>query len=183
MRRPRILVVYFSRTGNTRKVAEAIARSRGAVIDELIDTVDRRGLFGYLRSGYEATRQRQTVLKPWNEDPSQYDLVFVGGPVWNASVCAPIRTYLCKNTERLPKVAFFATFGGRGAERAFRQMESLCERKPVTTLALREADLTKGDTPERIDAFARFATPHIDEEVEELSPAPSSAVEIETVVN
>ena len=50
----RVLVVYYSRTGNTRFVAEAVAQSLEADIEEIKDGKNRMGIFGFLRCGYEA---------------------------------------------------------------------------------------------------------------------------------
>ena len=50
----KVLVVYYSRTGNTKFVAEAIAQSLEADIEEIKDKKNRMGVFGFLRCGYEA---------------------------------------------------------------------------------------------------------------------------------
>ena len=53
--RPKALVVYFSRSGTTRLLAEGIARAMHADVEELKEQRSRRGLLGWLRSGYEGT--------------------------------------------------------------------------------------------------------------------------------
>ena len=116
------LVVFYSRTGRTRKVAETIAAGLGADMEELREATDRIGLRGYLRSLFDATLSRWVPIDALGRDPSRYDLVVVGTPVWVASVSAPVRAFLASNARRLPRVAFFVTEGGRGERSVFRQM-------------------------------------------------------------
>jgi NAD(P)H-dependent FMN reductase len=150
----RTLVVSFSRSGHTRRVARAIARALGADREELRDKVDRSGLAGYLRSAAEALLCASTELRPPRRDLAAYDLVVVGTPVWAASVSSPVRTFLWTARARLPAVAFFATLGGIGSERAFDQMRALAGKAPVATLALREKELARGVPAEPVAAFA-----------------------------
>jgi len=53
------LVVYYSRTGNTKFVAEKIAQELGADIEEVIDKKNRFGLINYLRAGGDALRRKK----------------------------------------------------------------------------------------------------------------------------
>ncbi|MGZ7109578.1 MAG: flavodoxin family protein, partial [Methanobacterium sp.] len=59
----KILVVFYSRTDNTRKVAEEIKNSLDCDIEEIIDTQNRSGPLGYMRSGRDASRGKLTILK------------------------------------------------------------------------------------------------------------------------
>lgn len=47
---PRILVVYYSRSGTTRKLAQAISQELHCDLEEITETRSRNGLVGYLRS-------------------------------------------------------------------------------------------------------------------------------------
>ena len=51
--RPRTLVAYYSRTGNTRHVAEVIAAELGAELEPIVDRAERRGRLGFLRAARE----------------------------------------------------------------------------------------------------------------------------------
>jgi hypothetical protein len=51
------LVVYYSRTGNTEKVALELANELNADIERIIDTKDRSGAIGYLVAGKETTQK------------------------------------------------------------------------------------------------------------------------------
>jgi flavodoxin len=154
MDRRSVLVVYFSRTGHTRVLAEGIARALGGDLEEIRDRTDRSGMAGYLRSGLETILGVSAEIDRPRHDPSRYDVVVVGGPVWNMSVSTPVRTYLWLERDHLPALACFASFGGMGAARAFGQMEAIARRRPVATFAFREIETAAGVPRERIKAFA-----------------------------
>lgn len=157
MERRSALVVHYSRTGHSRTLAEGIARALGADVEEIRDRTDRCGVAGWLRSGVEAALGASAEIDRPRHDPSRYELVVIGGPVWSGSVSPPVRTYLWLERERLPAVAFFASFGGVGAERALDQMAAVARRRPVATLAVRELETAAGVPRERIKAFAAAA--------------------------
>ena len=147
------LVVYFSRTGTTRKVAETIARSLGADLEAIHESKDRLGLRGYLRSAFDATLSRWVPIDAIGRDPTRYDLVVVGTPVWGWSLSAPVRAFLSNHAGRLPKVAFFVTEGGGGDRRVFGQMAQVVGADPVATLALVQRDVERGAATRAIQSF------------------------------
>lgn len=156
--RPRSLVVYYSRSGHTRRVAEAIAAELGADVESVVDFTDRRGFLGYLRAGRDAVLGRLTRISAPRHDPAAYDLIVVGTPIWGASVAPAIRTYLAARTGSLPDAGLFLTCGGSGQERVFGQLTALCGRFPLAALALRELELRQEGWEERTRAFARELT-------------------------
>jgi NAD(P)H-dependent FMN reductase len=154
MERPKVLVAYYSRTGNTKRLARAIAAALDADVEEIHDPTDRSGALGFLRSGIEAYAGVLAGVDHPRRDPADYDVLVVGTPVWAGSVSSPARTYLWHERARLPQVAFLATLGARGHERAFEQMKGLAGRAPLATLAVRDGALAHG-LPR--DEVARFA--------------------------
>jgi flavodoxin len=107
------LVVYYSRTGNARFVAETIAAEIGADIEEIIDLKKRGGAFGFLIGGFDAWRGKLTEIAPANKSPAGYDLVVIGTPVWGGRPTPAIRTYLKQNDLSGKKVAVFFARGGK----------------------------------------------------------------------
>jgi flavodoxin len=154
----RSLVVFYSRSGFTRTVAQEIAQAAVADVEELVDRTSRAGLFGYLRSGFDAARKRLTQLAPLAKSPADYDIVIVGTPVWNASVSTPVRTFLTLYKNALPEVAFFCTYGGRGSERAFAQMAGILGRAPRATVAIRDAEMETELAKARLREFIRCSS-------------------------
>jgi menaquinone-dependent protoporphyrinogen IX oxidase len=139
----KILVVYYSRGGYTRRTAAAIARECEADVDEIHLERHAHGGPGYLRCVFEALTGRIPDIRPAHRDPRQYGLVVIGTPIWCGNVSSPVRSYLQIHGGALRRVAFFATMGGSGAERAFGAMQALCSKPPVATLALRDEEIDK----------------------------------------
>ena len=129
------LVVYYSRTGTTRKVAEKLASLLKCVSEEIHDITNRKGRLGWLRAGKDATSKKLTKLEKVNNNPASYDIVVIGTPTWNGRMSTPIRTYLTQYKDRFKKVAFFCTYQYTD-NNPFEEMESLCGKTPVATLRL-----------------------------------------------
>lgn len=119
----KILVAYYSRTGNTRKASQIIANTLNADVDEIMDKKSRKGILGFLRAGYDATRGNTTEIT-YTKDPENYDIVIIGSPVWNGRVTPAVRTYLIRNKEKMKKAAFFITCAGRPGK-CLKQMREL----------------------------------------------------------
>jgi flavodoxin len=147
------LVIFYSRTGTTKKVAESISKQLKADIEEIVDIKDRKGPMGYLFAGRDAVRKRLTKIQKIKKDPKEYDLVVIGTPIWAWSVSVPIRTYLSENGVNLKKVAFFCTMGGSGSENAFQQMQKICNKKPIALLELKTSEVWKNQANVKIKSF------------------------------
>eukprot|EP01037_Dinobryon_pediforme_P020504 gene20504-21146_t len=151
----RVLVVYFSRTGNTHRIAEALAGKLNAEIDEVTETRDRSALGGYVGAIIDVLFKRPADILPARHDPANFDLVVIGTPVWASSVSMPIRAYLAAFKDRLPAIGFFLTLGGSGAKSTFAQMQALAGKPPLATCALTERDVKAGTFDARLSDFAR----------------------------
>ena len=147
------LVVYYSRTGNTRRVAEQVAQGLGCETQELTDAKSRAGVLGFIKGGFDAARKKGTQIGEVTHDPGDYDLVVLGTPVWAGTMTPAVRTYLDEQKDRLPQVAFFLTTGGSGVERTFRHMQEKCGKAPRAILNLRDKEVRKGDPTEAINTF------------------------------
>ncbi|MBI2394340.1 MAG: NAD(P)H-dependent oxidoreductase [Deltaproteobacteria bacterium] len=165
MPHPRILVVAFSRTGHTRRIAEAIAEALGADLETIVPLgPPRTGVTGYVRCSAESLLGILPALQREVHDAAVYDLVVVGTPTWNAGVSSPVRTWLRDNAERMHDVAFFCTCGGFGPDRVMRQMEQLAGRRPRAKLILRLRDLEDGSHAARVAQFVDAVRPPAREE-------------------
>jgi flavodoxin len=147
------LVIYFSRTGNTKKVAEDIAHALHCDIEELKDQQKRKGIIGYLRSGKEAMKKEKINLNDLQTQPKNYDLVIIGTPIWAFTMSTPIRTFLEEYKTDLPKVAFFSASDSTPGNKTFSYMQEVCGKQPQNTLSITKKDLTTNTYQEHIQQF------------------------------
>jgi flavodoxin len=154
----RILVAYYSRTGYTHEVAGELAAAVKADVERVDDGRDRSGVWGYLRCAREALKKGTVELLPPAYDPSRYDVVVLGTPVWAGNISSPVRSYVAANQEKLRQVAFFCTQGGSGAEKVFRDLANLCGKPPVATLALNDREINARTYAQRLERFTTALT-------------------------
>jgi flavodoxin len=107
------LVVFYSRTGNARFVAQTIAAQICADIEEVIDLKKRSGVIGFLRAGADARRGKETEIAATQKFAEDYDLIIVGTPIWGGRPTPAITTYLRKNNLSGKKVAIFLVGGNK----------------------------------------------------------------------
>jgi len=150
----RALLVYYSRTGHTKKIAEEISKELQCDTDEIIDTVNRSGPGGFLTCGRQATKKELTKIEPAKKDPSQYDIVIIGTPVWALTMSSPVRTYIVENKDKLKRVAFFCTLGGIGVESVFHDLEDLSGKKASGTLAINTPGIKEGSYLDSVKQFS-----------------------------
>ena len=136
------LVVYYSRTNITKKLAEDIAANINADIEEIISKVNYQGKIGYARGGNDAMRGKIIDLDDFKYNPEDYDVVYIGGPVWAGRAANPVISYLKQNEGKFKNVKFFLTAGSSGFESGFKQMEDF-SIKPLKTLALTTKEVKK----------------------------------------
>lgn len=149
-----VLVVFYSRTGNTRKVAEALVARCGAEIDCIRDAHSRRGLLrGWWRSIREVRRRSETEITSASKQVKEYDLVVLGTPVWASSMSSPLRTWINRHRSDLKQIAVFVTQNGRGAGKAIAQIVELCGIAPVARLVVNAKDIASDEYERKLDEF------------------------------
>lgn len=135
------LIVYYSRSGVTARVANELARICGADLEPIRDIRSRSGVGGYWRSAWQALRQIPAEIEAPRHDPADYPFVVLGTPVWAGHVSAPMRSYILQQRAHFRRVAVFCTMGGSGGQKVLDAMASLCGKPPVTRLCLRQGEV------------------------------------------
>jgi flavodoxin len=152
MREMKTLIVYYTLSGNSRFVAETIAAELGADIEEVIDLKRRQGKLAFLSNGRDAGQGKETEIAPVKKNPKEYDLVIIGGPIWNKSPTPAIRTYLDKTDLSGKKVGFFLSDSGFGLSDALKKTRALTPNSTILDdLALSARDFAhKEETKKKI---------------------------------
>lgn len=141
MANKKVLVIFYSRGGNTRAVAEEFRKKFQADVEEIVDTRSRKGILGYISAGKDAAQNRLTVIEPSKYNPSDYDLVIIGSPIWASRVSTPVRTYITQNKAKFKKLALFCTAGGNVNDKTWQDLSNLSGIKPEFTLGFSRKDI------------------------------------------
>jgi flavodoxin len=141
----KILVVYYSKSGNTERVALDIADSFGADVEKLVDQKARGGFWNYLKAGRDAMKKRLTTIDPVKHDAAKYDIIIIGSPVWGWNMTPAVRTYIDQNKAKFKNVAFFVTAGGTTAENVVPSMEEASGKKCVSYTGFVSRELKNKD--------------------------------------
>ena len=150
------LVVYYSRSGNTRFVAEKISQKIGGDIEEVIDKKRRKGPLGFVIGGFDATRGRKTDIAEMKKSPRDYDLIVVGTPMWNKRTTPAVRTYLEDYKFSEKRVALFCTNNGSKSERVFKTLKEIMHGCIfVGELAISNAQKDREDTEKEISGWSK----------------------------
>jgi flavodoxin len=112
--RTKMLIIYYSFSGNTKYIAEKLREKTGGDVFE-IETV-KTYPSEYSALTEEAKRELQEsdlpALKKNPPDMSSYDLILVGGPVWWYTVATPVMSFLRQADFAGKKVSAFCTHEG-----------------------------------------------------------------------
>lgn len=155
----RVAVVYFSLEGNTKYVAEKIAKELNADMIQLIPVKEypTGKVSKFFWGGKSTTFKETPKLESYQFDPDNYELVILGTPIWAGTFVPPLRTFLKKTKLTGKKVAMFANCSGGSAEKCFMQLEN--ELSDCTVLStLRLIDPIKNANSENNEIIVGFCT-------------------------
>ncbi len=126
------LVVFYSLEGNTRLIAENIAEEVNADILELKPKQDirSRGFMKYFWAGRAVTMKTRPELIPLDKNPQDYDLLFIGTPVWAWNYTPALNTFFSEQALSGKKVALFCCHGG-GKGKIFVKMKDALKNNEI----------------------------------------------------
>ena len=125
---PKILVAYYSLTGKTEKVARAIADTSGGTLYKIqvaksypSDARERRAMLEL-----EIEENELPPLATTDINPENYDIIFLGSPVWANHISQPVKSFLAKYNLTDKHVIPFVTHSGGGKGQCFKDVAALC---------------------------------------------------------
>ena len=87
------LVIYYSRSGTTRTIAQELARNLSCAIDEIISRKNRQ-FFGIITCVNDQLFDRDDNIEPFKKDISAHNPLIIASPVWIHRISSPMRTFL-----------------------------------------------------------------------------------------
>jgi len=131
--RNKILIAFFSHSGNTRKIALEIKEKVGGDILEL------RPSKPYPREYNKVVSQAKSEIKidytpeliSFDNDIQMYDIVFIGAPNWWNTVVPPVKSFLRQHDLSGKIIIPYCTHGGGGVGQIFRTIENECKESII----------------------------------------------------
>ena len=106
-----ILIVYYSRTGTARTVAEKLGERLGCAV-EYVTYAKGKPSPSFLRVLYEAVTRRSCEIKGDSGGYSKYGRVIVVSPVWASGLATPMRSFMKKHAAEIGSYAFISVSQG-----------------------------------------------------------------------
>lgn len=129
----KILIVYLSRTNNTKAVAQIIHNTVGGTLValELVTPYPDH----YQTTVNQVAEENRTgflpPLKTRIDSIAQYDVVFIGFPTWGMQLPPPMKSFLTEYDLSGKTVVPFNTNGGYGIGSSFQTVKELCPNSEV----------------------------------------------------
>lgn len=129
----KVLVAYFSHSGNTRAMARQIAEATGGDLFEIVPAAAYPAEYGAVvdQAKKEIGGGVRPALKGRLPDVGAYDVIFVGSPCWWSTVAPPVATFLADCDWAGKTVVPFMTHEGSGMGHSEADIRKLCPRSTV----------------------------------------------------
>lgn len=129
------LVLYYSETGSTESVAQELQKQLGADIEKMEAVVPYSGNFQETieRSRREMLNGETPALKPLKSKLANYDVIFVGYPIWFGTYAMPIATLVKENDFEGKTIVPLCTFGSGGLKASTEALRKALPKATVKT--------------------------------------------------
>lgn len=128
-----VLIVYLSRTNNTKAIAQIIHENVGGTLVAL--ELEKPYPQNYRATVEQVARENETgflpPLKTKIDSLQTYEVVFVGFPTWGMQLPPPMKSFLKQYDMGGKTVVPFNTNGGYGIGSSFEQVKQLCPNSTV----------------------------------------------------
>lgn len=129
----KILIVFLSRTNNTKALAELIQGQVGGRLVAL--EVEKPYPENYRATVEQVAKENETgylpPLKTKIDNIQQYEVVFVGFPTWGMQLPPPMKSFLHQYNLKGKTVIPFNSNGGYGIGSTFQTVKELCPNSTV----------------------------------------------------
>lgn len=129
----KVLIVYLSRTNNTKAIADIIHEKVGGKLVTL--ELETPYPADYRTTVQQVVHENETgylpPLKTRIEDMDKYDVLFLGFPTWGMQLPPPVKSFLHQYDLRGKTVIPFNTNGGYGTGSTFDTVRDLCPQSNI----------------------------------------------------
>ena len=148
-----VLVVCYSNTGTTRRVAELLCSHHGWPMGEITEKRSRAGAAGTLRCVLDSLFRRRPAIRYQGPDPDDFHTVVLLSPIWVYSLAGPMRSFVTSHRGALRRVAVILTMGSAGASNAIAEIAHVLGHSPILVDAFTTRQVEDGSAATRLQAF------------------------------
>ena len=129
----KILIAYFSHSGNTRLMAQQIKDATGGSLYEIQALknypTDYQTVVDQAKK--EINANYKPALKTKIQNIESFDVIFIGSPNWWSTIAPPVATFLSDYNLKGKTIVPFMTHGGGGMGRSVSEIKKLCPQSTV----------------------------------------------------
>jgi len=129
----KVLIVYLSRTNNTKTIAEIIHKNVGGTLVAL--ELEKPYPENYRATVEQVVKENETgylpPLKTKIDSIQNYDVVFVGFPTWGMKLPPPMKSFLRQYDLSGKTIVPFNTNDGYGIGSSFDSVKELCPKSKI----------------------------------------------------
>ncbi|MGB8453744.1 MAG: flavodoxin [Anaerocolumna sp.] len=120
------IVIFYSFEGSTKLIADMIARETAAETLELKPEkeIPKGGFKKFFWGGKSVIFKDKPKLLNTIPNLEQYDIIFIGTPIWAGSFTPPINTLISNISVKNKKIVLFACNSGGGADKCFEKLKN-----------------------------------------------------------
>ena len=147
------IVVYFSKSGNTGKIAKQISDELGSDLYRIVPSEEYPE--SYQETQTRAREEAATDARPEIENAltnfSKYNIVFIGFPIWNSNIPNIIKTFVESASLSNKVIVPFCTHGGSGFGQSLLALRSLLpDNQFYAGLEIMDSTIGTEETDEKI---------------------------------
>jgi flavodoxin len=116
------LTVFYTRTGNTRLVAETIRNEFDCDLQEIKDLKDRSGIKGFIVGMIDVKTKKKTEIIPKTVDLKEYDLIIICSPTWGMRLTPAITEVMNTSDFKNKKVFVVAVASAEMKAKTFKNI-------------------------------------------------------------
>jgi flavodoxin len=145
------LILYYSRTGNTKMCCEALQKELDADLIEIKDLKNRDGGWGFFTGALGSMFNVHTKIDPLNPDLSSYKNIIIASPIWTGTLATAIRTLIDDNRWDGKNVVLFTTTNAAEKEKYIEKSKARVAQRGAQVLGYCQVVVKNEVNGKRID--------------------------------
>ena len=119
-------VLYFSRSGSSKRIAGKVAKKLGCETIEITDDVSWKGIFGFMKGGYYSLSKKITNITLEDDySPTKTDNIVLVVPLWAGGIAPAGYSFLQKQRQNIKNLYLVVSSDGSEPDKTFLKLEAM----------------------------------------------------------